>query len=142
MKVAKADKDDFERVWNFFIPVEALFDNRHGCYHDEDWRDWDDDDEDKKELLEIENQLREEEGEDIWGRVDNRLVLFEFIKRRFQAAEYCGGIGRILTDAETLIESVCDPDLDYIEYRPEIKKAIDEYYKNHPEEKKEEKDEN
>ena len=129
MKVARADEDDFKRVRDFFNPVSQLFDNRYGdC--EEDWRGWPDDDKDKKLLLQIEKEIKDEDGDSIWG-VDNRLILYEFIKRKFQAAEYAGGMGRVITNAEVLVEDVCDSNLDYLEFKPEIKKAIDEYEEKH-----------
>ena len=33
--------------------------------------------------------------------------------------------------AEVLIKNACDPDLDYLEFKPEIREAMEEYNKNH-----------
>lgn len=126
MKVAKADKEEFEKVYNFISVMEALFEGRSFFSHEEDWRDWSDDDEDKKMLLEIEEEIRESDGEYIDG-VDNRLILYTFIRRKWREVNYCGSFGRIVTDAEVLIDSVCDPDLDYLEYKPIIKEAIEKH---------------
>lgn len=118
--VTKATKDEFERVWSFLLPMEALFDSRGFFSNEEDWRDWDDDDEDKKMLLKIEKELIAD-GESCWdGHPDNRLILFEYMKRKFLKANYSGSIGRILFGCETLIENVCDPKLDYLEFKPSI----------------------
>jgi len=120
LTVAKATKDEFKRVWSFLHPMEALFDSRGFFSNEEDWRDWDDDDKDKKMLLKIEKELIEG-GEAYWGdHPDNRLILFEYIKRKFLEANYSGSIGRILFDCETLIENVCDPKLDYLEFKPSL----------------------
>ena len=120
LTVAKATKDEFKRVWSFLHPMEALFDSRGFFSNEEDWRDWDDDDKDKKMLLKIEKELIEG-GEACWdGHPDNRLILFEYIKRKFLEANYSGSIGRILFDCETLIKNVCDPKLDYLEFKPSI----------------------
>lgn len=62
--------------------------------------------------------------------MDNRLILFEFIKRKWRKANYCGSFGRIVCDCEVLIDNVCDPDLDYLEYKPEIKAAMELYEKS------------
>lgn len=81
LTIAKASKEDFEKVYNLLQPMEELF-NSHWS-NEEEWTEWDDDDKDKKELLAIRKEIAEEEHyyeED----VDNRLVLFEFIKRRMQ----------------------------------------------------------
>jgi len=126
MKVAKADKDEFALVAGFINPMEALFDTRGFFSQEECWRDWNDDDEDKKLLLEIEEELKYSEGDP----VDNRLILFEFIKRKWRKANHHGSFGRIVCDCEVLIDNVCDPDLDYLEYKPEIKAAIELYEKS------------
>ncbi len=126
MKVAKADKEEFEKVYKFISIMESLFEGRSFFSHEEDWRDWSDDDEDKKMLLEIEEEIRESDGEYIDG-VDNRLILYTFIKRKWREANYCGSFGRIVTDAEVLIDCACDPDLDYLEYKPVIKEAIEKH---------------
>ena len=126
MKVAKADNDEFVLVSGFINSMEALFDTRGFFSQEESWRDWNDDDEDKKLLLKIEEDLKYCEGEP----VDNRLILFEFIKYKWRKANYCGSFGRIVCDCEVLIDNVCDPELDYLEYKPEIKAAIDMYEKS------------
>ena len=118
--VAKATKDEFERVWSFLHPMEALFDSRGFFSNEEDWRDWDDDDEDKKMLLKIEKELIADGDEGWSGHPDNRLILYEFMKRKFLKANHSGSIGRILFDCQTLIENVCDPKLDYLEFKPSI----------------------
>ena len=83
MKVAKADEKEFDKVYDFINVMDELFDSRFFS-HEEEWRNWDDDDEDKKLLLEIEEEIKETDGEDVWGDVDNRLVLYEFIKRKWK----------------------------------------------------------
>lgn len=121
--VAKATQEEFDRVWGFVHPMEALFDGRGFFSNEEDWRDWDDDDEDKKLLLKIEKELLAA-GEDKYdGQVDNRLILYEFMKVKFLEANYSGSIGRILFDCSTLIHNCCDPDLDYLEFKPSIMHA-------------------
>lgn len=128
MKVAKADSNEFDKVYDFINVMDDLFDNKFFS-DEESWREWNDDDEDKKLLLKIEKDLKETEGSDIWGEVDNRLILFEFIRLKWKKANYCGSFQRIVTDADVLIDNVCDPDLDYLEYKPEIKQAIEKFNK-------------
>ena len=129
--MAKADPDEFERTMSFVRVMEALFESRSIFSNEEDWRDWPDDDEDKKLLLEIEKEVIDEDGADWDGTPDNRLVLYEFMKRKWLKANYSGSFGRIIMDAEVLIQNACDPDLDYLEFKPEIKAAMEEYEKNH-----------
>ena len=121
--VAKATQEEFDRVWDFVHPMEALFDGRGFFPNEEDWRDWDDDDEDKKLLLKIEKELLAAGEDEYDGQVDNRLILYEFMKVKFLKANYSGSIGRILFDCSTLIDNCCDPDLDYLEFKPSIMHA-------------------
>lgn len=130
LKMAKADPEEFESVMSFVRVMEALFESRSIFSNEEDWREWDDDDEDKKMLLEIEKEVKEEDGTDWNGDADNRLILYEFIKRKWRQANFSGSFGRIIMDAEVLIDNACDPDLDYLEFNPEIKAAMEEYEKN------------
>ena len=127
MKMAKACPEEFDRVMGFINVMEALFDGRSFFSQEESWREWNDDDEDKKLLLEIEKEVKEEDGETVWDGVDNRLILYEFIKRKWRKANYSGSFGRIVMDAEVLIDNACDPSLDYLEFKPEIMEAINEY---------------
>lgn len=124
MKVAKAEKEEFDRVYNFINIMEGLFDQRWFFSQEESWRDWDDEDEDKQMLLEIEKELKLSEYDE---EPDNRLIVYEFIKRKWRNANYCGSFGRIVMDADVLIDNACDPDLDYLEFKPEILKAMEEY---------------
>ena len=123
LTVAKATEEEFDRVYAFLHPMEALFDRRGFFSNEEDWRDWDDDDEDKKLLLRIEKDLIAGGDGDCNDDVDNRLILYEFMKQKFLQANYSGSIGRILFDCRTLIDNCCDPDLDYLEFKPSIMHA-------------------
>lgn len=127
LKMAKAEKEEFELTMGFVRVMEALFDDRPFFCREEDWRDWPDEDEDKKKLLEIEKEVIDEDGTCWDGKPDNRLVLYEFIKRKWRAANFYGSFGRIIMDAEILIDNVCDPELDYLEFKPEIWAAMKEY---------------
>ena len=110
LTVAKADKDEFKRVWDFVHSMEALFDGRG--FFVEEWWNWPDDDPDKKLMRKIQKELE-------CGEKDDQVV-YEFIKRKWETANYSGSFGRILFDCETLIENCCDPDLDYLEFKPSI----------------------
>ena len=127
LKMAKAEKEEFELTMGFVRVMEALFESRSFFSNEEDWRNWPDDDEDKKRLLEIEKEVIDEDGTCWDGKPDNRLVLYEFIKRKWRAANFYGSFGRIIMDAEILIDNACDPELDYLEFKPEILAAMKEY---------------
>ncbi len=127
LKMAKADKEEFEITMGFVRVMAAIFEGRSFFSTEEDWRNWPDDDEDKKMILEIEKEVIDEDGTCWDGKPDNRLVLYEFIKRKWQAANFHGSFGRIILDAKVLIDNACDPDLDYLEFKPEILAAMKEY---------------
>lgn len=126
MKVAKAEKEEFDKVYDFINVMDSLFDGRFWS-HEEEWKEWDDDNPNKKLLLKIEEEIRESDGETIWDGVDNRLILYEFMKRKWMEANWCGSFQRIVTNAEVLIDNACDPNLDYLEWNTEIKEAIEKY---------------
>lgn len=132
MKAAKADREEVEKVQALYSLMEFLWDGRWNS--DEDWRDWDDDNEDKIALLKLEEELKEYEGTDLDGHVDNRIILYEYFKRRFIEADEYGSIGRVLMNADVLIEQVCNPDLDYLDFNSEIKEALEFWNENHPDE--------
>ena len=113
LKMAKADPEEFDKVMNFVNVMDDFFDSKFFST-EEDWREWDDDNEDKKMLFEIEKELIEDgEGISVWDdHPDNRLILYEFIKRKWRHANFSGSFQRIIMDAEVLIENACDPDLD------------------------------
>lgn len=132
MKVAKAEKEEFDKVYDFINIMDEFFDSRFFS-HEEEWRNWDDDDPDKKLLLKIEEEIRESDGADIWDGVDNRLILYEFIKRKWNEVNCCGSFQRIVTNAEVLIDNACDPELDYLEFNKEITQALEKYKKGNNE---------
>lgn len=119
MRVAKAKKEEFDLVYKFIILMENLLDSRSFFSQEESWRDWPDSDDNKKELLEIEDELKEYEGDE----VDNDIILYHFIKNQWRKANYCGSFGRVVCNADVLIDNACDPDLDYLDFKPEIKNA-------------------
>lgn len=121
LTIAKADKEDFEAVYNLLVPMEELF-NSHWS-NEEDWVEWDDDDEHKKELLKIRKEVASDEHCEEY-EVDNRLVLFEFIKRKMRDCG-CSEWRRVVTAAECLIDTFCDPNVDYLAWRPDLERAID-----------------
>lgn len=128
MKVAKATPDEFEPVMKLVNTLDALLQQGRFRSCEEDWREWDDNNPDKQLLLQIEKDLKETEHDE---EPDNRLILFEFFKKKWNEANWCGSFGRIIADAAVLIENVCDPDLDYLEYKPEMIEAFKDYNKKH-----------
>ncbi|MDY5354384.1 MAG: hypothetical protein SPG69_10270 [Bacteroides pyogenes] len=121
MRIGKASKDDFEKMYNLLLPMENLF-NRH-WYNEDEWMEWDDANKDKQELLAIRKELAEEEDCDEED-VDNRLVIYEFVKRRMKECG-CGEWQRIVCAAESLIDTFCDPQDDCLAWRPDLERAMD-----------------
>lgn len=120
LRVARAGRDEFRRVWSFVHAMEGLFDTRGFFSSEEDWRGWPDDDRDKRMLLKIEKDLIAA-GEAEWdGHPDNDRILYAFIKRKWAEANFSGSVGRILFDCETLIDNCCDKKKDYLEFKPSI----------------------
>lgn len=128
MRVAKATKDDFDKTTSFLSSMEALFDTRNRYSlrnYEEDWKGWDDDDDDKKLILRCQKELSEEGGCDP-DEVDNRLILFEFIKQKYQACD-CSW-NRVVWGASVLIDNACDPTLSHLDWHPFIDRALDQAY--------------
>ena len=124
MKVAKADKEEFDNVYDFINIMDELFDSRWAFSQEENWKEWDEDDPNKQLIDKIAKEVEHEFGDCYYL---NNLILFEFIKRKWKETNYCGSFQRIVTDAECLIDNVCDPDLDYLEFKPEYKEVIEKY---------------
>lgn len=131
LTIAKATPSDFEAVYNLLRPMENLF-NSHWS-NEEDWEDWDDDNADKIELLKIRKQIaREEDYSEI--DVDNRVILFEFIKCRMKKCA-CSEWNRVVMAAEICLDTFCDPNVDHLAFKPELVEAIDFWNEHHKDEK-------
>lgn len=118
MRMAKADEEDFESTNTFLHACENLWASRraYSLHNNETgWVDWDDDDKDKIELLEIRENLAKQDGCDELD-VDSRLVIYEFIKRKYRQCD--NNWARVTLAARILIDSVCDPQKDYLDYSP------------------------
>ena len=74
LTIAKASKEDFEKVYNLLQPMEELF-NSHWS-NEEEWTEWDDADKDKKELLAIRKEIAEEEH--FWQEINGCAATIKF----------------------------------------------------------------
>lgn len=119
--IAKATQSDFEKIYNLLLPMEQLFNGRFLGEHD--WENWPDDDKDKQELLLIRKRIAEDEGysED---EIDNRIVIYKFIRSRMHACRDASW-QRVVVAAESLINTFCDPQKDYLACRPDIERAME-----------------
>lgn len=121
MKVARATEEEIDKVYDFINTMDNLLDNRRWYADEESWKEWDDDDTDKKELLRIEEDLK------CCGIEDSKVVLYEFIKKKWREVNYNGSLQRVVANADVLIDNVCDPNVSYLEFKPELKEAIEKY---------------
>lgn len=127
MKCAKPDEEDFDKFTKLMV-LENLFDGRYWSSREDEWREWDDDDEDKQELLECEEYVRECNDLSKSDDVDNDLILCEYVRRLFSGNS--SAFRRVEMAAMMGIDNCFDPDIDYIDWKPEIKNAIAFYNEN------------
>lgn len=122
MRVAKPTEKDFQTTNDFLLFMEMLFDTR--MFHQFNWkRDFDKNDIEHKILTRCEKELSEEfdcNPEDL----DERVVLFEAIKRMYQRCDTHWR--RALLSGEILIENVCDQDADYLKLHPFTERVIND----------------
>lgn len=116
MKVAKADREDLDAVRAFMNAAEMSLERaKYSVLAPEDnWEDLDDEDEDKQLILKIKRELQEDESDE----VDNRVLMYEFLVRKFQAASTSWR--RVFWAADILIDNCCDPTEDCLAYYPGI----------------------
>ena len=122
LKLSKATDNDFDLTSDFLSACSQLFDSRHFRSFEEDWKHWDDQDDDKIKITQLQKLLAEEENCEP-NEVDNRLILYEFIKWKYKKCD-CHW-GRVIMAASVLIDSVCNPQCDTVELHPHIARALE-----------------
>ena len=100
MKIARATAEDFDRVIEFMSMIEEFMD--YGTCAEDDPEDAQDVSDEK--FVEL---LREK-----WGR-------------RFGPALVDGAWRRVILGGRAAMENACDPSLDYLDFKPEIKAAME-----------------
>jgi hypothetical protein len=118
LRIAKASENDIDITRSFLQACEVFWDNRNRysvSNLESDWKNWDDEDEDKKELLKIRRDLADEEGTEE-RFLDNRLVIYEFIKQKYKLAD--NRWGRVIMAADVLIDNCCDPTESHLAFYP------------------------
>lgn len=113
MRMAKASKEDFNSVHAFMNACELCLEKEKFSFQapEDNWEDLDDEDEDKQLILRIKKELEEDEGE-----VDNRILMYEFLVRKFRQAS-CDW-RRVYWAADILIDNVCDPTESHLAFYP------------------------
>lgn len=118
MRVAKASEKDIDATRGFLQLCEAFWDNRAVFSFSElasDWENWDEDDEHRIELTKIRRELADEAGTSE-KRIDNRLIVYEFLKRHYKKAD--NRWNRVIMAAEVLIDNCCDPTEGHLAFFP------------------------
>jgi hypothetical protein len=119
MKIAKADKEDIESTMNFLQAAEmALERSKYGMRCAEsNWEQLDDDDADMIMIQGIRKRMADDDGCEP-HEVDNRLLMYEFLQRKFRAAS--SSWRRVVWGCDALIDTFCDPTVDHLESLPGI----------------------
>jgi hypothetical protein len=118
LTIAKATEQDIDATRHFLQMCEAFWDNRNRYSLRElesDWENWDDDDPDKIEMLRIQRNIADEEGKNI-KCIDNRLIVYEFLKCKYKKAD--NKWGRVIMAADVLIDNCCDPTERHLAFHP------------------------
>lgn len=104
MKVAKPSEEDFNACYQFLRIMEGLSDK----YTDpSDWKEhWDEDDEDYILIKEMEQQAKWDECLDDDDDIDQRLVMWEYVKHFFN--HYPSAFARVLICANIAMDNCFD----------------------------------
>lgn len=97
MKMAKADADDFEKVIAFFRFIEEFMED--GTHTPEN-------DDEEEDSIELDDETFVEMLRKMWGG-------------RFKPAGVDCSWCRVVFGAQILIDNVCDPSADTLEWKPE-----------------------
>lgn len=120
IRVGKASPKDIEITNDFLHACEQFWDNRRRYSLSDlesEWEDWDDEDEDKISLLKIRKELAQELGYSECD-IDNRLIVYEFLKSKYKKAD--NRWGRVVMAADVLIDNCCDPTETHLAFYPGI----------------------
>jgi hypothetical protein len=115
MRVAKPSKGMIKAVNEFVTACERVLEKEKFSFTEacDTWeRDWDEEDDEYKVLKRIKTELADELGCS-YKDVDNRIVCYEYLKRM-----YCNRLDHVVLTAEVLVDNVCDPQKDYLDYHP------------------------
>ncbi len=102
LRMAKASKEDIKSTMNFLHAMQQV------SSLDFDIKEWEED----EELLPIFKRICSGGSE---PTIDGLLWAYKTIDSRWM---------RVIMAAEVLVENVCDPELSYLEYKPELKDSL------------------
>lgn len=109
MKIAKPTEEDFEGVKRFLDAAEMALERAKFSLNssEENWMELEDDDADKIKILAIRKRIADDEDISV-DEVDNRVLMFEYLKRVFMSSAYTGW-RRVYWASSVLLENACDP---------------------------------
>ncbi len=112
MRVHKIEPNGLKAVTEFVHACEHMLEREKFSMKSayENWEDWDDDDADKKKLLSIRNFIIKNENMD---EVDGRIIAYEYLR-----AKYTHRLSLVNLTAHVLMDNVCDPMKDYLDFAP------------------------
>jgi hypothetical protein len=116
MRMAKASPDDLDALRKFLNMVELTMERQKFSFESpvDTWLTLDDDDEDRIRMMRIRKDLAEDMGRDE-DDVDNRIVIYEYLQELFRPAS---GWNRVVMGMDILVETVCDPQKNYLDFAP------------------------
>ena len=119
MKVARADANDLQTTLDFLKVCEENLESGKFSFNNafDNWEDLDDEDEDKIAILKLQKVLAEEEGVEV-EELDNRILLYEWLSRKFKACS-CNW-RRVYWAADILLGCATDPTERCLEWAPGI----------------------
>lgn len=117
LRQAKPDEDDYNTTLDFFHACETALERPRfsiGSAYDQ-WQELDEDDPDRKLIIAIRKRVAEEESMSEKD-VDMRIVMYEFLQRKFMRAS--ASWRRVYFGGQIMIENACDPTKDYLDWYP------------------------
>lgn len=118
MKVARASKEDIDRLWRFFQVIEEYFE--YATYTP--WRPVSRDD-----GAVTERREDSDSDDDTIHLNDEQFVekLHELWGHRFGPAKVDAAWMRVLMNADTLLKNVADPECGHLDWKPELKALLE-----------------
>lgn len=113
IKMAKASKDDLRKMYLAGNILENIFHYSN--------------DPESVTLEHFEHFEREGEQDVIRQMFEGNEIDFEKVARTIYSLFNCGSHGRVVMGCDVLIDNFADPDLDYLDFKPEILKALEAY---------------
>lgn len=117
MTIHKPTEKEIEAFTGFLLAADMALKKHTFSLNspEENWKDLDEDDEDKLLILKIRKEIAEELGCRKVEDVDDRILMYEFLKIKTAKVR---SIMLFDTCLRTLIDNVCDPTEDHLAFYP------------------------